>query len=690
MSDSFQFQKPTNAKPETVMGNYYRHFMIRSVLSIFMGLAFIIKVNAQVPNWSIVNSNGGTDHDWGQSVVADVSGNTVVVGAFKSTTMAFGSTILTNNTGKPKSFIVRYDAFGNVIWAKQPVTVGNSHSNRATGVDMDSLNNIYVTGFYYSSTITFDSITLSKSNTYAAHYIVKYDPSGNIIWAITTSGCQFLPSTTPPQLYQETAPLNKIAVNKNNGDVYLTGTFDNDSMVFNSTVLMNVTPDTGYLPRRDIFLAKYDSSGNFIWAKSIGGLRQDYASDIAVSNSGIFVTGSFSSSSISIGSTILNNPNQNTAVDKHLPFVAKYDSSGNPLWARQGEATLPGIKSSRGKGVTSDLNGNCIITGEFEGPAINFGNLMLLNPDTNGLSKIYAVKYDSFGNVIWAKTFANAVGSDWIMGIKTDDPGNIYLSGNASGSLIFDSLVVSLPSYGPFIAKLNPSGGYVWLRSPGGSQQRWMAGLYVSSVGNVFTTGNFTNSITFGSSTLTSNGLFDIFKAALLNCTSTASTITAQSATTFCQGDSVILSAPSGYNSWQWYRRNYAIPGATSMNYTAKSSGRYSCKSQNATLCIDTSNVIIVNVPCIPIGPNHDRAIAESEFENQNFGIYPNPSTGIFFVESFSGQLQVFDSFGQMVLSAEVNDENYTLDISNFSNGIYFVTFNSGGSINYQKIILLH
>ena len=96
-----------------------------------------------------------------------------------------------------------------------------------------------------------------------------------------------------------------------------------------------------------------------------------------------------------------------------------------------------------------------------------------------------------------------------------------------------------------------------------------------------------------------------------------------------------------------------------------------------------------MKVPCIPIGPNQDREIVQNEFENLHFGIYPNPGTGIFFVEDFSGQLNVFDSLGQLVLSQQVNDDNFKFDISNQTNGIYFVMLNSPDSFEYQKIVLL-
>ena len=585
---------------------------MRITISTFILIFLLLKVNAQTPSWSVVNSHGGADYDWGQSVASDTYGNTVVVGAFNSTSLLFGSTLLTNTTGLSTSFIVRYDASGNVLWAKQPVASGGQLLNSATSVEIDDLNNIYISGFYNSLSITFDTITLTKSNvTFAAHYLLKYDPMGNIIWAKSTTGCQLAQSVLPPQQFDAPYSLNKIAINKSNGDIYLAAAFDVDSMVFNSTVIVNSTIDTGFVPRSDIYIAKYDSSGNIIWATGFGGSRQDYFSDISVHNSDLFIAGSFSSSSLNIGSSTLTNQNQNGNYDYYLPFVAKFDTSGNPVWARQGEAQLPVLKKSNGKGIAADPFGNCIFIGEFQGPFIVFNNDTLFNTDTVSANfKIFAIKYNSPGNIIWSETFANGIGPDWAMGVQTDGAGKIYISGRVlSNSISIGNTVIPFSGYGIFIAKLDLFGGLMWIKTPDGSvnQHKYFSDISVSSIGNVFTTGCFGGNIYFGPDTLTSNGLYDIFTAVILNCTPSFSPITAQGNTIFCQGDSVILSAASGYINYQWYRRNYAIPGATSMNYTAKSSGRYSCQSQNATLCIDTSNAIVVNVPCISIGPNQER-----------------------------------------------------------------------------------
>lgn len=493
---------------------------MKTKLLLYMMLAFVANVKAQSPGWAWATSNGGTDYEWGQSVAEDAAGNTVVVGAFYSSTITFGSTVLTNpNPGKHTSYIVKYNASGNVTWAKQTIAVGGANYNRATGVGIDMLNNIYVTGIYFSTTLAFGTITITNNSCcFGAYYLARYDASGNIIWAITTSGVKAGGWAYPPQPNYEPVPINKMAINKNNGDLYIVGTFDSLNMTFGSTVLTNLTLDTGYLPQNDIFIAKYNSAGNFIWAKSIGGQRQDYATDIAVNNSNVFVTGAFSSSLLFVGSTILINPNQNGSWDNHEPFVAKYDTAGNLVWAKQGRATLTGIKRDRGKNLAADASGNCYLTGEFESPFIVFDSDTLFNTDTvSGSSKIFVVKYNSSGNVIWTKNFANGIGNDFVQGIQTDGNGNVYVGGTSYGNaMTFDSITLNTNGYGIYIAKFNPSGNVYWAKSPGGNyQQKHLVGLSVNAAGNVYITGGFKGSMYFGNDTLTSNGQSDIFLAKL-------------------------------------------------------------------------------------------------------------------------------------------------------------------------------
>lgn len=140
--------------------------------------------------------------------------------------------------------------------------------------------------------------------------------------------------------------------------------------------------------------------------------------------------------------------------------------------------------------------------------------------------------------------------------------------------------------------------------------------------------------------------------------------------------------------NYQWYRWNVPVSGTISVDYVVKNKGRYKCIAQNVTLCSDTSNVIIVRVPCIPIGPNHERDISNNELET--FQITPNPGTGLFQIQSPPGQLQIFNSLGQMILSTEILEKETEIDISNHTDGIYLLKLKNKETVFSKKIILSH
>src|ERR1017187_277119 len=126
-------------------------------------------LNAQAPNWEWARSSGGISDDEGMSIAVDGSGNRYVTGYFHSSTITFGTTTLTNNgTGTTEDmFIVKYDPNGNVLWAK---SAGGSGFDWGHGIAVDSSGNSYVTGYLGSSPITFGSIILTNPGMFIAKY----------------------------------------------------------------------------------------------------------------------------------------------------------------------------------------------------------------------------------------------------------------------------------------------------------------------------------------------------------------------------------------------------------------------------------------------------------------------------------------------------------------------------------------
>jgi len=210
----------------------------------------------------------------------------------------------------------------------------------------------------------------------------------------------------------------------------------------------------------------------------------------------------------------------------------------------------------------------------------------------------------------------------------------------------------------------------------------------------------WSNGSTSQSITVSATGNYSVIVSGAAGCTDTASffvtvlpypvvSITAQGPTSFCHGDSVILAAPPGLTTYQWYRWDNLIPGASSVNYSAKTRGRYKCIAKNAALCADTSNIIQVYVPCLPAGPNHERIEQLNETKTQLL-IYPNPGTGYFSIESPAGQLEVFNSTGSLVYTDAITASGYQLDISSLSEGMYFVKVNTTEGVFREKILLSH
>ena len=169
--------------------------------------------------------------------------------------------------------------------------------------------------------------------------------------------------------------------------------------------------------------------------------------------------------------------------------------------------------------------------------------------------------------------------------------------------------------------------------------------------------------------------------------------ITAGGATTFCAGGSVVLTANAGGGlSYQWYKGESLIAGATSINYTATIAGNYKCRvTKTATGCFKNSNVINVSVPC-----------KEGEIYNEEdaFSIYPNPNDGTFTIEAnvktqdFVSQvstIEIFNNLGQLIFFKDVISNNgiinETIELDKIIPGMYLVKLNS--DLRLSKIIVI-
>jgi Beta-propeller repeat len=192
-------------------------------------------------------------------------------------------------------------------------------------------------------------------------------------------------------------------------------------------------------------------------------------------------------------------------------YLAKISPAGTVLWAKD-LGSISSSDSNQGRNVAVDASGNVYMTGWFAA-----------GPSTG--RDVFVGKFNTAnGNTVWAESFGGS-GTDEGQDIAVDTSGNVYLTGFYQQTATFGTVkLTSLGSNDIFVAKLNSAGTVQWAKSMGGTGDDRALGLSIDALGDVFTTGIFSLTATFGTkpgtntpNTLTSNGSTDIFVAKMDN-----------------------------------------------------------------------------------------------------------------------------------------------------------------------------
>jgi hypothetical protein len=255
------------------------------------------------------------------------------------------------------------------------------------------------------------------------------------------------------------------------------------------------------------------------WAKSVGGLNYDNGNAITLDNSGnIYVTGRFQKyvgvpADFDPGVGVYNLE----AIGQYDAFILKLNSSGNLIWAKNIGGS-GGV--SEGNSIAVDADGNVYTIGSFSydvdfdpSPTATFtlsAPYIILNNPTN----IFALKLNSNGNFVWAKSIGGTF-SDVATSIILDSSANLHIAGNFTGTVDFDpnsgvSELVGAGSKDGFILKLDTSGNYIWVKAISGSGNDEINAITLDNSGNVFAIGQFTATTDFDPSAaifkITGNG----------------------------------------------------------------------------------------------------------------------------------------------------------------------------------------
>jgi len=367
---------------------------------------FVLKLD---PNgnfvWAISIGGTGTDKDY--SIKADHIGSVFITGRFANTVDFDPGAGVFNmiSNGDKDVYIVKISPLGNFIWAK---SVGGTGDDEGFGIAVDLANDVLVTG-YFQNTVDFDPdagvFNLSSNGNYDA-FVLKLEGSGNFLWAVSYGAL----------LNDDGFAITTDSAN----NVYATGYFIN-TVDFDPGPGTDTLATNGYM---DAYVLKLDESGNYLWARNLGGIQTDNGTSIYVDAAqNVYSTGTFLGTADfdpGTGSQTL------TAVGNSDVYISKLDNKGMYRWADG----IGGGQADYSYSIATDIYGEIYVSGLFR-QLVDFdpgpGVFNLIASDNDG----YILKLDTSGNFIWAQKIGGlGQYSENIQGIAFDKGNHLIVTGH--------------------------------------------------------------------------------------------------------------------------------------------------------------------------------------------------------------------------------------------------------------------
>lgn len=482
---------------------------IKSLLRLLATMAFALitfRGQAQAPVFdrAVTCGSGKINNGWGpKHLMLDNLGNTYVTGVFNGIT-ALGTTQLTALGVSPSPgsiaapadvFVAKLDAASNYLWAAQ---AGGALDEDVTGIAVDAVGDVYVTGSFYSFSMTLGVAgpRIFNSSAGSEGFLAKLDgKTGQWLWARRYGG---LDNEFTAQVATNAA-----------GEVYIAGSSGSRVADFGPFTLTNGRYG-------DAFLAKLSSSGTWLWARQLGSGGPDVRNLVVDSQGALYVSGSFGEPSVSFGSITLTTrliPNSSSLTGGDV-FVAKLTDDGAYVWATQGDAN--GQNLADGRALASDGAGHLYLAGNYNSQSMRLGSIVLPNlssvtpqaPEaprsfTDYYADVFVARLDAATGAWQWGARAGGAQSDEIGALAADKQGRVYVAGGAFGVPAgFDS---PLSGARVHLAQLDgATGAWRWSQSVAPAVARQIA---ADDSGRLYVAGSFDGTAAkFGATTLVQAG----------------------------------------------------------------------------------------------------------------------------------------------------------------------------------------
>ena len=694
-------------------------------------------------DWVAPFGGSGSASITASGVATDNDGNVYTVGLFSGKqdfdpSPNAADTFFLTSAGGGDIFVSKLDADGKFLWAKRMGGTLGFGNDWAKCVAVDGAGSVYLAGIFMGKADFDPSPNPADTFFLSAHvtaymygqdaFVAKLDKNGSFAWARQFVGYGDKYSSDNESSNQGRA----ITVDKRTGDVYVTGDFvgkaDFNPSVNPADTFFLTAADPQY--GQDMYIAKLDSAGGFIWAKKFGGPSSVMGRGITLDPSGhVLTTGyyynkvDFDPGEAPADTFFLQSANNSMDI-----FVSKLDSAGRFIWARSMGG--PNGSGDLGNGIATDADGSVFTTGYFSGTSVNFNPDPAATPylfNTLNYLDIFVSKLDSSGNFVWAKQ----MGSDGVgieesgYGIVIGRSGEVLVAGGFIDTSDFnigggtpqtaisngnrDAFIVSLTNGGDF-KWLRPFGGHrsdaAWAITMDGSGNVYSAGTYLDTVdfdpphGRTYATpgtqlGSFTlklfctdtsssalsvttceNSYTLNGETYTQSGTY---VQVLPNAEGCDSTITLSLTIAPVQHPAIrvnefVLSTTRPYSHYHWMLETDTIPGATDSTYAVTANGNYRVIVTNDEGCSDTSDVYpVTNV-----------SVASIPAWAQQVYIYPNPAHDVVYIRSPENvTVTLTDIRGRAVRAVPGSQP---LPVGDLPDGIYLLRIAEQGTGQLLKV----
>lgn len=590
---------------------------------------WVVKLNSTGDiEWQ--NTIGGTGDDYIKAIRQTPDGG-YILGGYSFSKISGDKTEF--NIGGSSYWIVKIDAVGNILWQN---TIDGVNEDKLTSLDLTA-DGGYILGGYSKSGISGEKTEACFNNSFD-YWIIKVNSSGIPEWQNTIGG--------------------------NNDDVLtsIRQTLDGGYIVA-GTSKSNVTGDKTAACRGmdDFWVIKLNSTGAISWQKTIGGTQTDASCEIREKPDGGYFIAGESSSGIGAEKTV-------DYIGYSDYWLLELDALGNIIWQNVygglGYENFTAMEIMQDGGVIMGGKSNSDISG---------------NKTENAYDYYDGTNRDDF----WIVRLAGdtcvptmEVCNDY----DEDCDGNIDEGAAPIIAIEATNLTTFCEGgYVPLYATYTGNGTLQWKRN-GNNITGANSAVYKAT-----TKGTYSCRITTDCGSALSS---DIIVTVPKNPTAS---ITAGGPVVFCAGGNVVLSANTGAGlSYQWYKNDVVIAGATAINYTASTPGTYTCKvTKTASGCNTFSNPVLVTVPC-----------KESEviLMANHISVFPNPANDYITIKcdilseiSISPVISISNSLGQIIYieKATINHNEIleTINIESFTSGIYQILIFDGINYYSEKII---